>query len=59
MSDVDKGYHWKMFEIQGRKNVWFTGGGLSWDSVKSCMEYNNLLLRQAGITPATQSSRFR
>ena len=55
VEDVDQGYHWSMFDMQGKDNIWFTGGGLSWDSVKSCMEYNNLLLRQAGITPATES----
>ena len=41
---ASKGYHWDMIDIQGERNVWFIGGGVSFESVKSVMEYNRLLL---------------
>ncbi len=49
IEDVADGIHYRMFDMQGWYGVWFIGGGMTWDSTKSCMEYNNLLLRQAGI----------
>ena len=38
--NVDRGFHWKLFDMQGKYGgLWFTGGGASWDSTKSVMEY--------------------
>ena len=38
------GYHWDMYDAQGERNVWFIGGGVSFESLKSVMEYNRLLI---------------
>ena len=46
IEDTAKGSQWDLFDIQGKYNVWFTGGGLSWDTTKSCFEYNMLLFNQ-------------
>lgn len=46
VEQVDQGYHWDLFDMQGKYGLWFIGGGASWDSTKSVMEYNLLLLRQ-------------
>ena len=46
--DLAKGYHWKVFEIQGSYRTWYTGASVSFESVKSVIEYNKLLLRQFG-----------
>ena len=32
--------------MQGRNNMWYGGSSVSFESVKSVLEYNNLLLRQ-------------
>merc|ERR1711915_1066438 len=44
--DVNRGLHWDVFDKQGRKNTWLTGSSVSFESVKSVLEYNNLLMRQ-------------
>lgn len=44
--DVNRGLHWDVFDRQGRKNTWLTGSSVSFESVKSVLEYNNLLMRQ-------------
>ena len=46
--DLAKGYHWKVFEMQGLYRTWYTGASVSFESVKSVIEYNKLLLRQFG-----------
>ena len=38
------GYHWDMYEHQGEANLWFIGGGLSFESLHNVIGYNNLLL---------------
>ena len=45
---VANGNHWKVFDIQGKHNTWYAGASVSFESVKSVMEYNKLLLRQFG-----------
>ena len=45
---VANGNHWKVFDIQGKQNTWYAGASVSFESVKSVMEYNKLLLRQFG-----------
>ena len=38
------GYHWDMYEQQGQANLWFIGGGLSFESLHNIIGYNNLLI---------------
>ena len=45
--ELVKGYHWKVFNIQGRHGIWYAGASVSFESVKDVMEYNNLLIRQS------------
>ena len=44
VKDTAEGYHWKMYDLQGKNNIWFIGGGLSFESVHNVMGYNQLLL---------------
>ena len=44
--DVAKGNHWKVFNIQGTQRTWYAGASVSMETIKSVMEYNELLLRQ-------------
>ena len=44
--EVMKGNHWDVFSLQGVYRTWYAGASVSFESVKSVMEYNNLLLRQ-------------
>ena len=43
---LGKGYHWKVFNIQGLQRTWYAGASVSFESVKSVLEYNELLLDQ-------------
>lgn len=45
-NEVNSGQHWKVFDIQGLKSTWYIGSSVSFESVKSVLEYNNLVLRQ-------------
>ena len=45
-AEAGQGRHWQVFEMQGRGNMWYGGASVSFESVKSVLEYNNLLLRQ-------------
>ena len=47
-SEVAKGNHWKVFNMQGKHRTWYAGASVSFESVKSVIEYNKLLLRQFG-----------
>ena len=44
--ELTQGNHWKVFDIQGINRTWYAGASVSFESVKSVMEYNKLLLRQ-------------
>ncbi|XP_021351265.1 uncharacterized protein LOC110449016 isoform X2 [Mizuhopecten yessoensis] len=46
VSDMASGILWDIFDIQGKHNIWYIGSSVSFESVKSVVEYNNLLLRQ-------------
>ncbi len=46
-AEVSRGRHWDLFEMQGRYGLWVVGDGASYESTKSVMEYNRLILRQA------------
>ena len=45
-AEAAQGRHWQVFDIQGSNNMWYGGSSVSFESVKSVLEYNNLLLRQ-------------
>merc|ERR1711892_102831 len=47
--DLNTGRHWDVFNMQGRRRTWFASSSVSFESVKSVLEYNSLLLRQAGM----------
>ena len=44
--ELEKGYHWEVFNIQGLQRTWYTGASVSFESIKSVMDYNELLLNQ-------------
>ena len=46
--ELAQGNHWKVFDIQGTNRTWYAGSSVCFESVKSVMEYNKLLLRQLG-----------
>jgi len=48
-ADLNTGRHWDVFNMQGRGRTWFAGSSVSFESVKSVLEYNSLLLKQAGM----------
>ena len=45
-AEAAQGRHWQVFDMQGSNNMWYGGSSVSFESVKSVLEYNNLLLRQ-------------
>jgi len=45
-AETYQGRHWQVFDIQGLRRTWYIGASVSFESVKSVLEYNNLLLRQ-------------
>ena len=42
--DAAKQFHWDMYDIQGKNDIWFVGGGLSFESLTNLIGYNQLLL---------------
>ena len=44
MTAASKGYHWDLYDMQGKLNLYFIGGGCSFESVHNVIGYNNLLL---------------
>merc|ERR1711994_1021750 len=44
--EMIEGRHWQVFEMQGESRMWYAGASVSFESIKSVVEYNNLLLRQ-------------
>ena len=57
--EVSKGNHWKVFEMQGEHRTWYAGASVCFESVKSVMEYNNLLLKQLGNLQHSNSNASR
>ena len=45
-SQVVEGRLWDIFSMQGKYRTWYAGSSVCYESVKSVMEYNKLLLRQ-------------
>jgi hypothetical protein len=54
--EIEKGNHWKVFEMQGKYRTWYIGASVSSESVKSVMEYNKLRLRQFRPDHASHTS---
>ena len=52
MEYTESGALWDAYDLQGKENVWFIGGGLITEGVNQVMNYNNLLLSKM-IPPAT------
>ena len=46
--EVSRGNHWKVLDLQGHHRTWYAGASVCFESVKSVLEYNNLLLRNLG-----------
>ena len=44
MDYTERGAHWDAYDLQGKHNVWYVGGGLVSEGVNVVMNYNNLLL---------------
>ena len=40
------GRPWDVFGMQGQQRTWYAGSSVSFESVRSVMEYNKLLLKQ-------------
>ena len=43
--DMEKGYIWRILEMQGKYGMWYIGSSVCFESVKSVLEYNKLLLK--------------
>jgi hypothetical protein len=43
--DADKGYLWDILDMQGEFNTWYIGSSVSFESMESVIEYNNLLMK--------------
>jgi len=46
---LSAGAHWDIFDMQGKGNMWMAGSSFVFESVLSVLEYNNLLINQAGL----------
>ena len=44
IADTGKGYHWDLYDYQGKDNLWIIGGGCIFDSTATTVGYNQLLL---------------
>ena len=42
---MQEGRLWDVFSMQGRSRTWYIGSSVSFESIRSVMEYNNLLVR--------------
>ena len=43
--EMEAGRLWDVFRLQGSNGIWYSGASVSHESIRSVMEYNNLLLR--------------
>ncbi|OWF46732.1 Polyenoic fatty acid isomerase [Mizuhopecten yessoensis] len=46
VADIASGITWDIFDIQGKHKIWYAGSSVYFESVKSVLEYNNLIFRQ-------------
>ena len=42
---MQAGRLWEVFSVQGRSRTWYIGSSVSFEAIRSVMEYNNLLIR--------------
>ena len=42
---MQAGRLWDVFSIQGKRRTWYIGSSVSFEAIRSVMEYNNLLVR--------------
>ena len=47
--EMEEGRLWDVFSLQGRSRTWYIGSSVSFEAIRSVMEYNNLLLRNMVI----------
>ena len=45
-ADMNAGILWDILEMQGRHGMWYAGSSVIFESVKSVVEYNELLVRK-------------
>ena len=55
---MEQGYLWRILEMQGKYGMWYIGASVSFESVKSVVEYNKLLLRKM-IMPKQKKKHFK
>ncbi|XP_060072140.1 uncharacterized protein LOC132552013 [Ylistrum balloti] len=46
VKDIASGITWDIFDMQGKYGIWYAGSSVYFESVKSVLEYNNLIFRQ-------------
>ena len=42
--EMQQGRLWDVFSVQGRSRTWYIGSSVSFEAIRSVMEYNNLLV---------------
>ena len=42
--EMQQGRLWDVFSAQGRSRTWYIGSSVSFEAIRSVMEYNNLLV---------------
>ena len=55
-TDIEKGVLWDIIDMQGKYGMWYLGSSVSFESVKSVMEYDRMLLRLFLDENATKSA---
>ena len=54
--DIEAGAPWDLYEMQGRDNIiWIGGGPAMGEYMKPVIDYNNLIFEN--LTPSTESCR--
>jgi len=47
--DLANGVLWRILEMQGKHGMWYIGSSVCFESIKSVLEYNELLLRNFNV----------
>jgi len=55
IKDLSRGILWRILEMQGKYNMWYTGSSVSFESVKSVVEYNKLLVHNFELPTESQN----
>ena len=50
-TEMAEGRIWQVFNMQGNKKTWYAGSSVGFESVRSVISYNNLLLKYSNIVP--------